>query len=194
MSATAPSVAPPRTLADQLRGWPGDRLAALLVARPDLVTPVPQNSAQLASRASTRASVLRALDQLTRLELLVLDGLAALGGRGPRHRLETVVHASSEPFTTALGRVRDLALVWGEDEDLRLVSAVAETLGTTVSGLGPSASSLLAAYGPERLAALLADLGDRSTGDRGADLDRAAALLADPDVVDRLRAQVDPQA
>ena len=194
MSATAPPAALPRTLADQLRSWPDDRLAALLAARPDLVVPAPQNSAQLASRASTRASVLRAVDQLTRLELLVLDGLAALGGRGDTYRLAALVHASPEPFGSALGRVRDLALVWGGDDDLRLVSAVAETLGTTVSGLGPSTSALLATYGPDRLAALLVDLGERSSGDRRADVDRLATVLADPGAVSRLRAAVDPAA
>ena len=194
MPATAPPVAPPRTLADQLRGWPDDRLAALLAARPDLVVPAPQNSAQLASRASTRASVLRALDQLTRLELVVLDALAALDGRAPLSRLRAVVHAGTPGFDAVLTRVRDLALVWGEDDDLRLVSAVTETLATTVSGLGPAAGVLLGGHGPERLAGLLADLGERSTGDRGADLDRVAAVLADPAVVARLRAEVDPAA
>ena len=68
MSAPAPGTAP-RTLADQLRGWSDDALARLLRARPDLGTPTPQDTSQLASRAGTRASVMRAVDQLTRLEL-----------------------------------------------------------------------------------------------------------------------------
>jgi hypothetical protein len=72
MPATEPGT-PPRTLADQLRGWPDERLGNLLRERPDLATPAPHDSAQLASRAATRSSLLRALDGLSRLELSVLD-------------------------------------------------------------------------------------------------------------------------
>src|SRR3982750_3993004 len=73
----------PRTLADQLRSWSDAELAALLTERPDLATPAPQDTSQLASRAGTRASVLRALDSLTRLELAVLAAVVALSGRPP---------------------------------------------------------------------------------------------------------------
>ncbi|WP_148575525.1 helicase C-terminal domain-containing protein [Nocardioides caldifontis] len=189
-----PSTTAPRTLADQLRGWPDARLAALLEARPDLANPAPQDSSQLASRASTRASVLRALDQLTRLELVVLDAAVVLGSRASVAQLHDVVHAAAEEVDVALVRLRDLALLWGGDDELRVVSAVPDTVGTTVSRLGPPAAQLLAGFGPDRLAQLLTALGERSTGDKGADVVRLAAMLADHACVEQLVAQCDEPA
>ena len=188
------SAAAPRTLADQLRSWPDDRLAGLLRARPDLASPAPQDSSQLASRAGIRASVLRALDQLSRLELVVLDAAVVLGGRTSRRALADVVHATPEQVTDALARLRDLVLLWGEDDELRVLSTVPELLGTTVSGLGPPAEQLLTPFGPERVAQLLTDLGGRTTGDRAADAAAAVELLADPQVVRRLVSECDPPA
>ncbi|GAB3995923.1 helicase-associated domain-containing protein [Nocardioides marmoraquaticus] len=111
--------AAPRSLADQLRGWPDDRLAALLEARPDLATPAPHDSAQLAARVVLRTSVLRALDRLDSLELAVLQALVQ----------QTDPHAlpsGPESVEAALRRLAELALAWGEP--LRPVTAVAELL------------------------------------------------------------------
>ncbi len=79
-----------RTLADQLRSWPDARLSRLLLDRPDLATPAPHDSGQLASRAATRSSLLRALDHLTRLELCVLDALVVVGQTTPAGLAEVV--------------------------------------------------------------------------------------------------------
>jgi hypothetical protein len=184
----------PRTLADQLRGWPDDRLTALLVRRPDLANPAPHDSAQLASRASTRASVLRALDDLTRLELVTLDAAVALGARSAVSTLLGAVHAETTAVEDAVARLRDLVLLWGEDDDLRVVSAVADTLGTTVSGLGPPVDQLLAGAGPDRVSGLVIDIGQRSSGDRAADVGRLAELLRDPACVAELLAGCDDGA
>ncbi len=191
-SSAAP--APPRTLADQFRGWSDAQLTTLLAERPDLTTPAPQDSSQLASRASTRASVLRALDQLDRLGLVVLDALVALGGRGSTEAVLGLVHAEEQAARAALDRLHALALVWGTPEDLRVATAVVETLGTTVSGLGPPLDQLLTGTGPDRVAGLLADLGLRSSGNLAVDLDTLAAALAEPDRVAGLVAACDPAA
>ena len=138
----------PRTLADQLRGWSDAELAALLRARPDLATPTPQDTSQLASRAGTRASVLRAVDQLTLLELTVLDAVLALGGTAATATLRSVVNAEPASVDAALGTLRSLALVWGTDDALRALSVLADVVGTKISRLGPPLAVLLARLRP----------------------------------------------
>ncbi|MER6606759.1 helicase C-terminal domain-containing protein [Streptomyces sp. NPDC000927] len=67
---------PPRTLAEALRARDDESLAGLLRARPDLLTPVPNDITQLATRAGTRASVVRALERLDRFALQTAEALA----------------------------------------------------------------------------------------------------------------------
>lgn len=154
---------PPRTLADQLRRWPDERLVALLRARPDLVSPAPHDSAQLASRASVRSSLLRAMDGLTRLELAVLEALVVVGPCSPA-RLREVVHAEPEAVDRSATRLVDLALAWEAPEGLRALTGVADGLvgSGAVAGLRPRSaeaddtgvSARLAEAGPEALALL----------------------------------------
>ncbi|KQW48694.1 hypothetical protein ASC77_08125 [Nocardioides sp. Root1257] len=146
-----------RTLADQLRGWPVERLSRLLHLRPDLATPAPHDSGQLASRAATRSSVLRALDQLNRCELCVLDALVVVG-QTSADELVDVVHAGADSVRTALESLLDLALAWESPQGIRPLTTVAEALapGTPgVSGLRPvSADPLSAAELAQRLEAI----------------------------------------
>jgi len=184
----------PRTLADQFRGWSDQDLARLLEARPDLSVPAPQDSAQLASRAGTRASVLRAVDQLDLLCLAVLDAVVALGGRASLSDLRRHVNAAPESVASAVDLLVARALLWGGHDELRVVSVVNDVVGTTVSGLGPSAEQLLSTYGPSRVSSLARDLGLVASGDRHTDVATISRHLAEQEVVDELVGEVDDRA
>jgi Helicase conserved C-terminal domain/WYL domain len=118
---------PPRTLAEQLRRWSDEQVAALLRARPDLTSPTPQDSAQLASRAAVRSSLLRAMDGLTRLELAVLEGLLVVGPC-PLDELAGVIRTERSAVTEAVDRLVALALAWESPEGLRALTGVADGL------------------------------------------------------------------
>ena len=100
------STSAPRTLADQFRSWPDERLSALLDARPDLGAPAPHDSSQLAARVVVKTSVLRALDALDALELTVLQALVQ--GTEPAD-----LPATPAAVDRAMERLESLALVWG---------------------------------------------------------------------------------
>ncbi len=132
-AAETASTAPTPTLTSWLADRKDAALTELLRLRPDLAVPPPATSAILAARAEQRASVVRAADLLDSLEFTVLELLAleqadqmpvarrhvdeALAGRVPQRTLDR-----------ALARLRALALVWGDDEHLRIVRSAVETI------------------------------------------------------------------
>jgi hypothetical protein len=135
----------PRSLADQLRGWSTGELAALLEVRPDLSVPAPADSAQLAARAATRTSVLRALDRLDRLQLTVLEAVASCG---PTDVAELAEVVRADDVETPLAELLRRLLVWHDGRGLRALTSVVEAVGVPA---GPDRT---------RIPALLADLDD----------------------------------
>ncbi len=167
----------PRSLADDLRARDDAALVALLRARPDLLSPVPSDLASLAARANTRPSVTRALDQLDRFALQVVEVLCAL----PDHSTDAGVRLllGADP-TAVLDDLHLQGLVYRDDDGgLVLPRTVVEVLGHA-AGLGPPAEQLLHGYGPSRLSRIAADLGADTTDPRvGGDPVRAARAVAE---------------
>jgi hypothetical protein len=151
-----------RSLADQLRGWPEVDLARLLVERPDLAHPAPQDSAQLASRAATRSSIMRALDQLTRVELATLDALV-LTGPTILARLQGVVHAEPPSVAAALDRLRALALAWDSTAGVRALTGVGDGLtGTIEHGVSGLRAFSDPAPDPDAVTVALAEVSEQA--------------------------------
>lgn len=184
----------PRTLADVVRGWDDARVRDLLAQRPDLATPTPVDTTQLTSRACTRASASRVLDRIDRLMLTVVEALAALPEPTAPAQVAALVGAPQQVVDDTLQRLRSLALVWGSDDDLRLVRAVDEVIGPHPAGLGPWLGRALGGHAPERVRQLAADLGIESTGDKPALGDRIGHRLTDPSAVATLVDDAGPDA
>ncbi|MGB8019825.1 MAG: helicase-associated domain-containing protein [Candidatus Nanopelagicales bacterium] len=155
-----------RSLADDLRARTDDQLAALVLARPDLLQPVPGDLTALGSRAGSIPSVglcLSGYDQVT----LHVALAAALGPDPVRTGELEKAMAGGLSFAEArravrasVARLRSDGLLWGTDRSLHLVGAAREILvpadrGPRVAALDP----VVAGYvrDPGSLRALLDD-------------------------------------
>ncbi|MEU8521358.1 helicase C-terminal domain-containing protein [Streptomyces sp. NBC_01216] len=202
----------PRTLAEALRARGDEGLAALLRARPDLLNPVPNDLTQLATRAGTRGSVVRALERLDRFTLQTAEALAVAPDPAPYPVLLALLTGDEgDPDIEAalprtLEALREQALVWGADDRLRLVRTARELLlpspqHPSPTGLGPTVAEATSGMSPGRIQEIIATAGLPATHDPVSavvsltglftDRERMGALLdtAPPDaltVLDRL--------
>ncbi|MBB1242296.1 helicase-associated domain-containing protein, partial [Streptomyces durbertensis] len=183
---TSETGVPRRTLADELRSWPDERLAELLRVRPDLLSPVPADLTQLATRAGTRASVSRALEGLDQFALQTAQALAVATDPCPVEALAALLPGGGERLPEALAALRARAVLWGGDDRLRLVRTAREVLAPGPSqpsptGLGPSLSEAAAGMSPARLQEILADAGLPTTADPVSALAALRELFTDRD-------------
>ncbi|MFI9104756.1 helicase-associated domain-containing protein [Streptomyces fildesensis] len=176
----------PRTLAEDLRARGDEALATLLRARPDLLSPVPNDLTQLATRAATRASVVRALERLDRFTLQTAEALAVMPDGGAYSVLRALMTGDAADKATdaalphAVESLRAQGLVWGGEDRLRLVRTARDLLAPSASvpsptGLGPSVAEATSGMSPARLQEILADAGLPATHDPMS----AVAALAD---------------
>ncbi|WP_405671678.1 helicase-associated domain-containing protein [Streptomyces sp. NBC_01530] len=182
--------AAPRSLAEALRNRDDASLAELLRARPDLITPVPTDLTQLATRAGTRASVVRALERLDRFALQTAQALAvAADPAGYDELLGLMGGDDGDPAVAtalprALGTLREQALVWGGDDRLRLVRTARELLAPSPqhpspTGLGPAVHEATAGMSPGRIQEIVTAVGLPKTHDSVSAVGSLTALFGD---------------
>ncbi|AQZ68354.1 probable DNA-binding protein [[Actinomadura] parvosata subsp. kistnae] len=176
-----------------IRGRTDEQLRALVSARPELITPVPAHLEGLASRAASPSAIGRVLDRLDRFTLAVVETLAVreepiskdalrdLVGRAlasdDSARQKPAEGRDPEPaLSTALDRLRDLALVYGPDDALELGPGVRKVLDDP-AGLGPRAADAFRHHAPEQLDEMADDV---APGTPGSGKERLAAALARP--------------
>jgi len=149
----------PASLQSWLSARSREELAALLRARPDLLVPAPRTLGVLAARAASEASLRRVLDGLDALTLHVLDALLLATPPASRAAVERLLAGVN--VGPALDRLRKLAVIWGDDERLRLPAGLAVLvpspgrLGRPLAALAAEANSLPA---PPEVPRLVADL------------------------------------
>ncbi|MFD3806104.1 helicase-associated domain-containing protein [Streptomyces sp. NPDC058619] len=195
-SAGSAGAGAPRSLAEALRSRDDTALAALLRARPDLLSPVPGDVTQLATRAGTRASVVRALERLDRFALQTAEALAVAPDPCPYPVLESLL--TGETGTTgedngaraalprALATLREQALVWGDEERVRLVRTARELLAPSAqrpspTGLGPTVAEATSGMSPTRVQEIVSAAGLPATHDPVSAVSALTGLFTDPE-------------
>ncbi|MCX3063598.1 helicase C-terminal domain-containing protein [Streptomyces beihaiensis] len=191
-----PRAAAPRSLAEALRARDDASLAGLLRARPDLLTPVPNDVTQLATRAGTRASVVRALDRLDRFTQQVAQALAVAPDPTTYEELKALLpgEEAARALPDAVATLREQALAWGGDDQLRLVRTARELLTPSPqhpspTGLGPTVAEATSGMSPTRLQEIVLAAGLPSTHDPVSAVEALTALYTTPARMDQLLSQ-----
>ena len=142
--SSQPANSRPRSLADDLRTRDDAALRAMLIARPDLVHPMPNDIGQLAVRATTGPSVNAALEGLNAIELAICEVLAALPDPTSITAIRDGVQHAQGFDDAVLERVVsslvEVGLVWGTHEELHLVRVAREAFGAYPCELAQSMS------------------------------------------------------
>ena len=128
-------------MADDIRGRSDAQLRDLLRRRQDLARPAPADLSSLAARASTRASVHRAIDGLDLAHLQALEAATASPSPIDPDAVAALLDTDTPTATRLLDALWEIALLWRSPEGLRLVRTVGEVL-VHPAGLGPAAADL----------------------------------------------------
>ncbi|MFI7383430.1 helicase-associated domain-containing protein [Streptomyces sp. NPDC049813] len=191
----------PRSLAEALRARDDASLARLLRARPDLLGPVPNDLTQLATRAGTRASVVRALDRLDRFTQQVAQALAVAPEPTAYGTLLGLLpdEDAGRALPGAVATLREQALLWGADDQIRLVRTARELLAPapqhpSPTGLGPTVAEATSGLSPTRVQEIVAAAGLPSTHDGVSAVAALTGLFTDAPRMSALLDEAPPQS
>ncbi|MGN6722480.1 MAG: helicase-associated domain-containing protein, partial [Marmoricola sp.] len=166
----------PRSLADHVRGWSADQLAALLHARPDLSMPAPADSAQLAARATSRASLWRAFELCDSADRAALEAASSIEGLSSAD-LAPLIGATVAETERIVARLSDLLLLWDDGTGLRVPRPLAEHLAIPPGPPRSTIAGLVGELGPEPEALLRHLLAGQLEGSSAVDPGSPAAML-----------------
>ncbi|MDO5635539.1 MAG: helicase-associated domain-containing protein, partial [Micrococcus sp.] len=140
-------------MADALRARSDEDLARLFEARPDLVSPLPVGLAGVAARATTRASLHRALAGLDLPTLQIATVVAVLPPPLSLGAIARAAQASNDRVRPLLTRLIDLGIVFGSTRSVHPVRMLPELLGPYPARLGPPVADLIG-RSPARLSVI----------------------------------------
>lgn len=122
------------TLADELRSRADDDLATMFKARPDLVSPVPNDFSALAARATSTPSLVRVIDSLNLWHYQIIEAACALPE--PFKKIE-LVEVTGEETSFALDYLWQIGLLYKEGNNFRTPTNLKLLIGEEPAGLGP---------------------------------------------------------
>ena len=129
-----------RSYAQYLRSLDDLSLTALFQLRPELISPVPADIANLALRASSVPSLVRAVDSLNKWQLQLLEAAAVLEEPFTEKELLAITDKTGK---FALSALIERALIYDGGDGFRLPGNLREVLGAEIAGLGPVSTKKL---------------------------------------------------
>ncbi|WP_415947236.1 helicase-associated domain-containing protein [Streptomyces sp. KLOTTS4A1] len=176
------------TLAAWLRGLDGARLARVLAARRDTVSPPdPRSVGELADRLQRPGSVALALPRLALPCLQAAEALAALGTRATRDALAELLGATASGAARGLDEtlevLSDHALVWPDGNGtLRLAAPLRQSWDAPL-GLDAPLEGLLTGATSDELRGMLAALGIKPPSSKQQRLVAMTEHHSDPELI-----------
>ncbi len=122
------------TFADELRSRADDDLATMFKARPDLVSPVPNDFSALAARATSTPSLVRVIDSLNLWHYQIIEAACALPEPFKKSEL---IEVTGEETSFALDYLWQIGLLYKEGNNFRTPTNLKLLIGEEPAGLGP---------------------------------------------------------